>query len=148
MNIQSEFNNLNYYLQEACKEFGGRLITSSKQKLIYIMPLYTFGKHMGDNYFEFEAKNDEYVLSFISKKRNRALIRTTLTGITKDYTLEEWHEYIEDILKSHMQKPEYLKFASGDFDKEMERQLTGKGKGCLVPLLFFILFSTLIFISI
>lgn len=148
MILANKFQNLNEYLNEATSLYNGGLVISNEKTLVYIMPLMTFGKHVGDNYFEFVEDGDAYILSFVSKKGSKEYVKTSSQRIYDDLTFEEWEIFADEILKLHMGKQEYLKFVAGDFLKNLENQAVPNSKsGCMVLLSFFVLsiFSIIIF---
>jgi 3-dehydroquinate dehydratase len=112
-NLKTIFPNLAEFLQEISSAYKGGFKSDNGYRMSFIMPLYTFGHHVGDNYFELEKKINGYIFSFVSKKGSSEKVITSSHEVYKDLSFEEWNKLIDSVLKRHMQKPEYIKFATG-----------------------------------
>ena len=133
-NLKSQFPNLSEILDDATSVHKGGFKSDNGSCLVYMMPVFTFGHHTGDNYFELEKKVNGFIFSVVSKRGAKEIIRTSSHEIFEDLSHEEWDRFVNDMFMKHAVKPEYPAFAAGKLAKIQERQLTGKG--CLISLLF------------
>ena len=142
--LKSQFPNLSEMLEEMTSAYKGGFKSDNGYCLVYMMPVFTFGLHTGDNYFELEKRDNVLVLSIVSRSGRKEVVRTPSLKISKDLSSEEWDYLIDSLLKEHAVKPEYPVFAAGKLAKIQERQLTGKG--CLFSFIFLIFIFLLLFI--
>lgn len=142
--LKSQFPNLSEMLEEMTSSYKGGFKSDNGYCLVYMMPVFTFGHHTGDNYFELEKRDNVFVLSIVSRSGRKEVVRTPSQKISKDLSSEEWDNFINSLLKEHAVKPEYPVFAAGKVGKDMERKLTGRG--CLVSFIFLIFMFILLFI--
>lgn len=136
-NIKSTFPVLNEVLSEMSLSFNGSLKQASEDVLSYKLPVYTFGKHIGDNFIALERRDNGYVFVFASYKGYKEVVRTESEPIYYDLADEEWTELIDKVMIEHGQKPKYLKFAAGEFYEKQNQVFSQQKGGCM--LLFILL---------
>jgi hypothetical protein len=132
--LKSQFPNLSEMLREMTSAYKGGFKSDNGNHLVYMMPVFTFGHHTGDNYFELDKRDNGFILSIVSRNGSKEVVRTPSQRISKDLSSEEWDNFIDSLLREHIVKPEYPEFAAGKVGKAMERKLTGRG--CLVSFIF------------
>ena len=111
--LKKIFPNLFDLLCELSSNYNGGLKSDDGYRMSFIMPVFTFGKHVGDNYFEIEKKINGYVFSYVSKKGAVEKARTSSFELFKDLSFKDWDEIIDNVLRRHIIKPEYIEFATG-----------------------------------
>lgn len=128
--------------------YKGGFKSDNGNRMSFIMPIFTFGHHTGDNYFELDRSNNGFIFSIVSRKGSKEVLRTSSEELYKDKSFEEWDIFIDEIIKKHIIKPEYSIFAAGDVGRDFDRKLTGQGRGCLgtFAVIFLVSILTLLFV--
>jgi hypothetical protein len=131
--LRQKFPNLSELLQDKTELFNGGFVSDDGTKLLYKMPVLTFGHHVGDNWIVVEEGVLGYIISFQSKVGSNLMVKTTSKKeYYNDLQITDWDVVLNEILSAHIVKPEYIDFTVGKVGKKMERQLTGQNSGCMV----------------
>jgi hypothetical protein len=147
--LTREFSNLTDFLEAATSSFNGGFISEDSNRMAFMMPVHTFGHHVGDNWLILEKAPEGFIFSIESRVGSRVKAKTSsISAYVEDLSFEEWNEEVDEVLLRHTQKPEYLLFAQGKVGKRFEKQITGNNSGCLVTIVTLLFFSFSLFFLI
>ncbi len=139
--LRDKYKAIDKLLENVASRFNGRLFQENNTMFSYILPVYTFGVHVGDNLVIVEEKHLGCLFRIESKLGSQLIVQTSSTDYMNEFLpIITCNEIINEVLFTHTQKPQYIEFCKGNSNRKIRNKSIGQeSRGCMSIFIFIII---------